>query len=256
MLRLLIGTGILLMVVGFGAAGFQYWQSRPATVAAVAPEPIPDPERWLASPTGGVVPQNDVRAFLVQERFVASRRVELVRSASLGELLDEGEKLPAQAYYEVLADIRAPRVAAGLCNVLTGTFAADCALNAARVLEGSVDPSAGTAKFRLELVYRVRPDGADLPDLAAHVLRTETVRFDLEPGAPGSESAEAALLAATSAVGDACAGDGNRLLCRPMRIWLSWETGRRVSVRAEIAWLDPLPEGVYVAPPLVPASGG
>ena len=37
MLRLLIGTGVLLMAVGFGAAGWQYWQSLPK-VAAVEVE--------------------------------------------------------------------------------------------------------------------------------------------------------------------------------------------------------------------------
>ena len=32
MLRVLIGTGALLMAVGFGAAGWQYWQSLPKPV--------------------------------------------------------------------------------------------------------------------------------------------------------------------------------------------------------------------------------
>jgi hypothetical protein len=32
--------------------------------------------------------------------------------------------------------------------------------------------------------------------------------------------------------------------------------GVPVVARAEIAWLDPLPKGMFVAPPLNPAKGG
>ena len=47
MLRLLIGTGLLLMAVGFGAAGWQYWQGLPAelTAAMCRAEPRAAPVR-------------------------------------------------------------------------------------------------------------------------------------------------------------------------------------------------------------------
>ena len=60
MLRVLIGTGLLLMAVGFGAAGWQYWQTLPTAEPAaaaetplVAPEKAPLRQSWLISPTGG-----------------------------------------------------------------------------------------------------------------------------------------------------------------------------------------------------------
>ena len=56
MLRILLGTGALLMAVGFGAAGWQYWQSLPkAEPVAAAEEQAVEPsapkavqrQRWL-----------------------------------------------------------------------------------------------------------------------------------------------------------------------------------------------------------------
>jgi hypothetical protein len=260
-LRLLIGTGLLLMFVGFGAAGWQYWQSLPVQAASAAPESAvsrpSEPQRWLMSSAGGMVPQDDVRAFLVQSQFVPGRTVEVIRQARLADILDKGETLPAAAYHQVLADIRAPRVADGLCDVMTRTVASECALNSARVLEDSVDQLAGTAMFRLELAYQVKAEQTALPDLAGQVLHREEVRVDLEAGAPGTESADAALSAAVAAAVTACAGeDGNRPFCRPMWLRLAWEPSRALSIRAGIAWLDPLPEGMYLAPPLGPATGG
>lgn len=267
MLRILIGTGLLLMTVGFGAAGWQYWQSLPkAEVAEAAgpetsaetsaPAPIPSRQSWLISPTGGLIPQDDVRAYLAQERFVPSRTLRVVRQAKLSELLAEGEKLPEPPFLQVLADIRAPRVAEGLCAVLMQSLAEDCAVNAARVVEDSVDPAAGTAMFRLELVYRLKDVGAELPDLAAHVLRRTVVRLDLEAGAAGTATPDAALQAALAAVATACGAEGIGQICRPLHIDLNWTPGRPVSALAEIAWLDPLPKGMFVAPPLDPAKGG
>jgi hypothetical protein len=264
MLRLLIGTGLLLMTVGFGAAGWQYWQSMPkaaatedatppTTVQAVAP---PARQSWLISPTGGLIAQDDVRAFLVQERFVPGRALRVLRQANLVDLLAEGEKLPDAPFLQVLADIRARRVAEGLCEVLTQSIAQDCAVNSARVVEDSVDAAAGTAMFRLELVYRLKEVGAGLPDLAAHVLRSDVVRLDLEPGAAGTATPDAALEAVIAAVVAACEAEAVGEVCRPMRLDLDWAPGSPVFARAEIAWLDPLPKGMFVAPPLDPASGG
>jgi hypothetical protein len=260
MLRLLIGTGILLMIVGFGAAGWQYWQGLPGADTAVEtvamPAAAPARQSWLIAPDGGLVPQDVVRTYLAQEGFAPGRMVEVIRTRGLADLLVEGEKLPEAPFLQVLADIRAPRVADGLCGVLLRSFAEACALASARVVEDSVDPVAGTAVFRLELAYRLPSDEADLPDLAAHVLGTETVSLSLGAGEPGTESAEAALSAAVAAAQAACADRDARLLCRPMRLWLTWVPGGQASFRAEIAWLEPLPDGMYPAPPLDPESNG
>ena len=197
-----------------------------------------------------------MRAYLAQERFVSGREVRIVRQAKLSDLLAEGEKLPETPFLQVLADIRAPRVADGLCAVLMQTLAQDCAVNAARVVEGSVDVATGTAMFHLDLVYRLKETDTELPDLAAHVLRSDVVRLELPAGAEGTATPDAALQSMLSAVATACEGEAVGEACRPMRISLDWTPGNPVSAQAEIAWLDPLPKGMFVAPPLDPASGG
>lgn len=264
MLRLLIGTGALLMAVGFGAAGWQYLQSLPKSepVASVEVTGADTPaakaatrQRWLISPSGGLIPQEDVRAYLAQEAFVARRTVQMTLQATLADLLAEGEKLPDVEYLQVLADIRAPRVAEGLCAVMRQSFATDCAVNAARVVEDSVDPAAGTAQFRVELVYRLAEGAEDLPDLAAHVLRTDVVSLTPDAGVVGEASAEAALEVALAATTGACTAEGVGTLCRPMRLTVDWLPGQPAQSWAEIGWLDPLPKGMFVAPPLTPVSG-
>ena len=273
MLRLMIGTGVLLMTVGFGAAGWQYWQSLPTSPAAEAGveaasqgaavagdasdnDPLSQRQSWLISPTGGLVQQDEVRAYLAQERFVPDRRVVVVRQANLSDLLAEGEKLPEPAFLEVLADIRAPKVAEGLCGVLLETVAQDCALNAARVVENSIDQADGTAEFQLELVFRLRDDGVELPDLAAHVFTTESVTLLIEPGAEGSESAETALRAILDELALSCAGEAVGEICRPLALSVRWTPGEAVRGTGRIGWLAPLPEGMFVAPPLEAAQGG
>lgn len=264
MLRLLIGTGALLMAVGFGAAGWQYWQSLPKAepVAAVetadADTPAPKAatrQRWLISPSGGLIRQDDVRAYLAQDGFVEGRTVKMTLQATLSDLLAEGEKLPEVEYLQVLADIRAPRVAEGLCAVMRQSFAADCAVNAARVVEDSVDAGAGLARFQVELVYRVAEGDEEMPDLAAHVLHTDVIGLTLDAGAEGTQSAEAALAAALGATTGACAAEGVGKLCRPMGLTVDWLPGQPVQTRAEIGWLEPLPKGMFVAPPLTSVSG-
>ena len=79
MLRALILAGVSLMLIGFGAAGWQYWQGMatedPAVVATPSsPDDLGDaPQSWLISPTGGATPLADVRAYLVQGRSVPDR---------------------------------------------------------------------------------------------------------------------------------------------------------------------------------------
>jgi hypothetical protein len=266
MLRVLIGTGLVLMTLGFGAAGWQYWKTMPKAAPAaeaagtgVAEAGVATPaasattrQSWLISPTGGLIAQDDVRAYLAQDRFVAGRAVWVERQARLADLLAEGEKLPDPAFLQVLADIRAPRVAEGLCDVMTSTLAEACAVNAARVVEGSVDAAAGTALFRLELVYRLKDAAAELPDLAAHVLGSSTIALEL---GPDPATPDAALAAALAAVTTACGTDGVGEACRPLRLDLNLAPGRAASATATIAWLDPLPKGMFVAPPLDVASG-
>lgn len=259
MLRVLIGTGVLLMAVGFGAAGWQYWQTlpRPAAHMASVPAPVvPGRQSWMISPTGGLVPQAEVRAYLAQDRFVAERVLRVVRQANLADLLAEGEQLPEPVFLEVLADIRAPRLAEGLCDVLLESVAQDCAVQAGRVVADSVDPLAGTARFTLDLAYRLKESGDELPDLAAHVLRSDPVSFEVEPGAEGSASPDAALRLLLATVATACAAEDIGQACRPTRLDIDWMPGRFMVARARIAWLDPLPAGMFVAPPLDPAKGG
>ncbi|MFM7335506.1 MAG: hypothetical protein ACKO2N_13975 [Tabrizicola sp.] len=267
MLRLLIGTGLLLMTVGFGAAGWQYWQSLPAQSAGATDATPADPkpqsdksvvvkQNWLASPSGGLIAQDEVQGYLAQDRLVPTRMVLVTRQANLADLLGSNEALPQAEYLQVLADIRAPRLAEGLCAIVFEAGAADCTVNSARVVEGSVDPVTGTALFRLELAYRL-PDAVEaLPDLAAQVFRTAPVSLMLDPGAPGAASADLALSAALTAVADACAAETVGDLCRMLRLTLDWAPGQLVQARADIGWLDPLPQGVSVAPPLTPGQGG
>lgn len=259
MLRVLIGTGVLLMALGFGAAGWQYWQSLPAPAPVAAsgdqtatrPE---EPQRRLVSATGEVIPQDEVRAYLGQDRFAPRRTVEVTLQANLADLLADGEKLPEVAYLQVLADIRAPRLAEGLCTVIRASMATDCAMNTARVVDGSVDPAAGTARFRIELVYRLAEAAEEMPDLSQHVLRQGGTLLTLDPGTPGTESAEAALGAALATATEACAAEGVGTLCRPMQIVVDWRPGQPVEARVDVAWLSPLPEGLYVVPPLTPVT--
>jgi hypothetical protein len=259
MLRVLIGTGVLLMALGFGAAGWQYWQSMPAAapvgMAEMPGESRPEePQLRLISPSGELIAPDEARAYLAQDRFAPRRTVELTLQANLADLLAEGERLPEVAYLQVLADIRAPRLAEGLCASISPSFAADCAVNAARVIDGSVDPSAGTARFRIELVYRLAEAAEEVPDLAQHVLRKGGTLLTLDPGTPGTESAEAALQAALAMATEACAAEGIGKMCRPLRIAVDWRPGEPVEASVEVAWLSPLPEGLYVAPPLRPVT--
>lgn len=255
MLRLLIISGLFLMAAGFGAAGWQYWQG----VAADNPEvarrdasPGTPGQSWLISASGTPVPRAEADAFLAQERLVPTRRVTLTRTARLADLLAPGEKLPDEPYLQVLADIRAPLVADPLCQVLTERIAQACAVNSARVIEGSVDPVQGMAGFRIELVYRLLPDAAELPDLATHVVAERVL--ELEVAADRAGTPDAALGAALDAALGACAEAGTA--CRLMEIDLDLmpEAGPP-SGRARIAWLARMPAGMLVVPPLAPKAG-
>ncbi len=250
MLRFLIGAGLLLMALGFGAAGWQYFQGEVAAPdlqeAAEAAGPAPVSEQgWLISATGSFVPREDVRAYLTQDRFVPGRIATVVSSAPLTALLADGETLPAAPFLQVFSDIRAPMVAEGLCPVLLGLIAQDCAVHAARVVEGSVDPVRGTARFRIDLAYSLKTDAAEVPDLAAHVFIPQPVTW--------VETALTGLIEATQA---ACAAEEAGQACRILSLSLDWAPASPVAAGARVGWLAPLPEGILPAPSLDPAPEG
>lgn len=252
MLRALIIMGLLLMTVGFGAAGWQYWQSQAGgAVSDDSTAGAPDlPQDWLISVGGGLVAPGDTLAYLAQDRLVPGRAAVVTLTAPLGDLLAEGEKLPDAPYLQVLADIRAPRIAQTLCPVMLEGPALQCEVNAARVVEGSVNTVQGTATFQIELVYRQKPEADGLPDLAAHVLGQRTVALDLGQDPTASGSATAALAAALRATEAGCAAEAV-IACRILGMTLDWAPGRPPRAEARIAWLSPLPEGIYIAPPLL-----
>jgi hypothetical protein len=279
MLRFLITTGVTLMLVGFGAAGWQYWRSLPDDPISAEAEPVSEaevgigqdvanpvaglagrapevlPQSWPISPTGGAVAVADVRAFLVQDRSVPDRSAVITLTAAIGDLVVEGEALPDPVYFEVFADIRAPLLAEGLCPVLTRGIARLCVVHSARVLPGSVDAARSTARFRIELSYGLGPDAGALPDLAAHVLDQKAV--DLPPeAAAGHATAEAALASLTEAMIAACPAEKDGQACRVLRLSMDWAPGQPAAGQAQIGWLRPLPDSLRVAPPLEPAPEG
>lgn len=259
MLRLLIATGLALMAVGFGAAGWQYWQDMPAAPTAEDAQGVArpaDPQVWLILPTGGIVPDQDSRAYLVQDRLVPDRIARLTVTARLDDLLVEGEKLPATPYLQVLADIRAPRVGQTLCPILTAGLALTCTVHSARVLPGSVNPVRGEARFAVKLAYRQNVTGVALPDLAAHVLRTEVVQPDpvVQPPPASAESALTELVA--TAVAACAAEDRAAPSCRVLGLEVDWSPGAPRKGEARIGWLAPLPDGMSSLPPIQPLPEG
>jgi hypothetical protein len=258
MLRLLIGTGVLLMAVGFGAAGWQYWRGLPADPATAdggRAALSDDRPVWLISPGGATVPEADSRAYLVQDRLVPDRMARLTVTARLDELLLPGEKLPTEPYLEVLADIRAPRLGEAFCAVLTAELAQSCAVHSARVVAGSVNRSRGEARFAIELAYRQDVAGAELPDLAMHVLRTEATMPD-PASLPAPASAGAALAGLVTASLAACAPEDRTATCRVLGLTLDWTPLATREAAARIAWLAPLPEGMSPLSPIAPLPEG
>ena len=257
MLRLLIGSGLLLMAVGFGAAGWQYWHGLPPTATAAQDEGAVAPlgQVWLISPTGTVVPEADSRAFLIQDRLVPERLARLLVTASLGDLLIEGEKLPAAPFREVLADIRAPRLGQSFCPILTAELALTCSVHSARVVPGSVNAGRSEARFVIELAYRQDVAGRELPDLATNVLQTENVQPATEDR-PEPASAEAALAELAAAAVAACAPEDRAPTCRVLDLSLEWDSGASLQESARIGWLGPMPEGMTILSPIEPPPEG
>ena len=275
MLRVLIGSGLLLMAVGFGAAGWQYWTNLPAMpadqdLAADAGDVSPGQSGWLVSPTGGLIAAEDMRGYLAQDRLVEGRIATVIHTAPLTALLAEGDSLPTEPYLQVFADIRAPRMAEGLCAALLGTIAQDCAMHSARVVPGSVDPAGGTARFRIDLAYRLKPEEEALPNLGERVFQTETLGIGgaaetTAEETPVAESAEVpaevaavdataadAVTAVIAAALEACTAGDDRQACRIMSLSVDWAPGNPTAGQARIGWLSSLPEGMFPAPSLDP----
>lgn len=267
MLRALIIAGLSLMLVGFGAAGWQYWQGMSgdpggliagdASSRETPPAGAADgAQGWLVSMTGGTVPTTDVRAYLVQGRAVPDRTLKVTLTASLSDLLLEGETLPDPAYFEVMADIRAPVLAEGLCPVLSQAIAEKCSVDSARVLPGSVDALRGTARFRIELAFTAKSDVSELPDLALHVFRSWTVSLDPQAATARPASAEQALQALVDLAAAACAAPEAGQACRVLRLTLDHDPAATTTGSVTLGALNPLPEAMRVVPELTPAPAG
>lgn len=258
LLRVVIGLGLALMLLGFGAAGVQYLRLGADPETAVARTPASEAgsgaaavtQTWLISPAGGAVPQAEARAYLAQDRFVESRIATVTRTALLTELLQDGERLPDAPYLQVLADIRAPLVAGRLCDALLVSIAAGCAVHHARVVDGSIDRAAGKARFKVDLAYRLKPSDEALPDLAAHVLMSDTIGREFAAGAEGAGMPEELLGSAADAAVAACGALKGGKSCRVTGLDVTWFDNGSGAVRARIGWLAPLPQGIVTAPPL------
>lgn len=256
MLRVLLYAGLSLMLVGFGAAGWQYWEDMSRPVGA-AGETLPgadnghDQQGWLISPLGRSADPADVRAYLTQDRAVAERTLRVTMTADLADLLQDGEALPDPAYLEVMADIRAVRLAEGLCPELLSTIADRCAVASARVVPGSVDVLQGSARFAVELAYAVKPDPAGLPDLALHVFETRVVALP-DGNVASGQSVSSALRMLLDQAGLACADPEGGLSCRVLRLTLDHDPTGRVAGSAVLGSLRPLPETMRIVPEITP----
>jgi hypothetical protein len=261
MLRALIVTGLLLMGIGFGAAGWQYWSGMPAAGVPGAADrssaAVADgvPSVWLASDTGAVIGKGEGEAYLAQDRLVPGRMLVVTRTAPLSALLGDGETLPEPVFLDVFADIRAPVLADGICAALTSGPAADCVMHSARVLPDSIDPTSGTGRFRLEFAYRLKPEEAELRDLAAQVYRSLTLPWVPAEDSPGPTDPASAVAMLVTAAADACAGEAVGQACRIVGLSLDWVSAQQIGGSVSIGWLDDLPPGIEPAPPLTPAPG-
>lgn len=253
----LVGIAVVMTTMNFKAKGDSPRPESAVLTAAVLPLAEADPAvpaaaspagiDWMIDRGGALVPEPDVAAFLRQDRFAETRRVEIVRPAPLGDLLTAGETLPAPAFLQAFADIRASALAGAECDALRAAFAADCAVADAGVVEDSVDAEAGTARFRFVLSYRLKAEAAPLPDPRTLAFRTD--RLGLEDAASDPARADAAawrdhaLAAAEAACVPVMAEHGN---CRIMALDVDWTSAEDLSAGVRIGWLEPLPKGIHI----------
>lgn len=265
LLRVVLFLGVLLVLAAGGAFGWQYWQSLPQQSAAAAPEAAPAPgpalevtvappasglvlpeQDWLISPGGGLVPRDQARVYLRQDKFVKERRALVDFRAPLADLLAEGEALPDEIYQPAFAAIRAPAFARDLCQPLVASFAEGCTLLSAELVDNSYDPVTQSAAFRLHLLFTVETGAVPLPDLGAHVLRDGTVRPPDEAVLAAGSTRDRLALAGAAAQSH-CAAIPS---CRVSGLYVGKGHNGEPTVRVDYNYLDPLPKGMVAAPPL------
>ena len=259
-MRQILIIGVLLMALsGLGMATWRLWAD-PGTVSIGASDPgwmlEGSSQGWLISATGGPVPVAEARAYLDHEDLIPERALAVSLVAPLSDLLVEGETMPDPAYFEVMADVRAPVLAERLCPMLAASLGARCAISAAEVVKGSVNVVSSTAAFRLEISYSQKLNPDELPDLARFFFATRTVELaGGEPVATG-DRVEPALTALLDAAHAACAAEDAGQACRVLRLSLNFAPGRPAAGQAVIGGLFPLPRSMRPAPELIPAPGG
>lgn len=271
LLRIVLFLGLGLILAGFGAAGWQYWQSLPQAQVAKTetPEGAGPPalrvvasspagavdgtatQTWLISAGGGLVPRDDARNFLAQHKFDETRGLRFQFRAPLSALLSEGEVLPGEMYREAFAEVRAMAAATRMCEPLLQAWAQGCAVHSADLVEDSYDPATATAAFLVNVVFSLKTDAVPLPDLATRSFRSDYLRFDEKDAFAATATPEEFLAYAVQAGISACTlWTANGDPCRVMQMSLVWESPERVAGQVEIGALGPLPKGVFPAPPL------
>ena len=271
LLRVVLFLGVVLIAVAGGAAGWQYWQSLPQTVAvaadaaptSAAPKPVSAPplapaegaaqasQNWLISAGGGLVPREDVRNFLGQHKFDETRGLRFQFRAPLSALLSEGEVLPDPVFAEAFAEVRAMAVATRLCEPLLQAWAQGCAVASAELVEESYEQSTQTAEFMVNVVFTLKPEAAPLPDLGTRSFRSDYVRFTQDDVFINADTPETLLASALETATLSCRVlIANDQPCRVMQMSLIWENPEKAQGHVEIGVLGPLPQGMYAAPPL------
>lgn len=265
LIRIVLFLGIALVLLAGGAAGYQYAQANGITlatlvasdapVAEAAPEAAPaeakPPEQnWLITPGGGLVDRATVAAYLWQDRLAERRVARLSLRAPLTDLLSPGEALPGPAYLVAFADIRAQVLADKVCAGLTEGFATRCEMVSAAVDGESLDAAAGTARFEIAVAYAQAVDAQPLPDLSTVVLREDYLMLQIDES--GGRVEDAALLSAalTQAQAECGPASPDRLQCRILAVSAGRDDAGIAQAQVYIAWLAPMPPGLYPAPPL------
>lgn len=279
LVRIVLFLGLSLILFAGGAVGWQYWQGLAGGDTAAAPPATPAPatsgdpaatsgapvlgligqiepvsapaQNWLISPGGELVDCRSLRQWLRQDSLVEGREIHLSFTAPMADLLSPGEALPAPVYRQVFADIRAPVLARGLCEIVVkdGSVAA-CAFHSARVPDGGVSEDGATVEVSVSLAYALTAEAEPLPDLAAHVLHEDYLYL---PGS-GPEAFSAAtpqelVAVALAELPKACPQEAASH-CRLLGMNLRWKGPGNVDATGRIAWLAPMPQGMYPAPPL------
>jgi hypothetical protein len=273
LLRIVLFLGLGLVLAGFGAAGWQYWQSLPAATDVVVVEDAPDeaaasapPEVvavapsadvaepgqvWLISKGGGLVPRRDARAFLQQGKYVEDRALRMALRLPLTALLSDGEGLPGTPYLEAFAEVRASVAGARVCAPLLAAWAAGCAVQDASLREGGFDPATMTAIFDVTTVFTLKPEAEPLPDLSTRVFIDDPIRIEADQVGAASATPEDFLTYVVKAVGGLCQNEqaaGHP--CRVLDMTVGWTAPGEASATVRVGRLGPLPKGLYPAPPL------